>query len=92
MRTDVLGFLESFQGVLVGWGGSGGDPFKRSKKQSVVQCFLPMMRLIIVGAYTRRAKNKSIRPAPRSIKTGGNIATGRLEMLTGVAMGSKLLA
>lgn len=61
---------------------------------SVVQCFLPMMRLIIVGAYTRRAENKSIRPAPKFIKTGGNIASGRLEMLARMAMGSnmKLLA
>lgn len=73
-RTRIS--LEGIRGMLVGWGGSGGELFKRPEKESVVQCFLPMMRLVIVGAYTRRAKKESIRPAPRSIQSSWEYCLG----------------
>jgi hypothetical protein len=52
-RADVLGFLEGIKEMFVDGEVLKVSPFKRPEKRSVVQCSLPMMRLILVCGCIR---------------------------------------
>jgi hypothetical protein len=78
MRTDVLGFLEGVKEMFVDWGGSEGAPFQ-APREAVRSPLFPSDDAADSRVWVYSPRLEPSYTAPKSIKTNGDAAPGRME-------------